>query len=411
MKWIRRCCLLSAVMISAFSSFAQTYAYYFNGNFNEASAGPALSEVLSCGAVTGSFTTQIISTTAGSCSALAQPVFAFNAGGGLSFPNNSTIGGTYTIHMFFKFNALGGYQRIIDFLDGITDAGLYTLGNCLNFYPNGNVGTCSFMANTFFLLTLVRDGVTNVITIYLNGASFGTFNDAASTYVPATSTTPIVFFRDNIGASPAQCEDQSGSIKYLSVSPTLSTPADVYNTWTSICSIALPLQITSFAGHKENNTVLLSWQTQNEMNVSHFEIERSINGNSFQVINNVQAANSPLPNSYYFTDPYPMPGVSYYRIKMVDRDGQFRYTSTIKINFLGITVMQVYPNPAKDEIVIAGINSNGMIKLLSPDGRVLLQQSAAGQSMTLSISGLPQGVYIVEYNDGKNTQRQKLIKN
>jgi hypothetical protein len=173
-------------------------------------------------------------------------VLAFNEGGGLAFPNSSTIGSSYTINIFWKFNSLSGYQRIIDFLDGSTDVGLYTLNNCLNFYPNGNVGACpAFVANTFYLLTLVRDGSTGNITIYVNGTSFGTYNDASNTYVPSTTTTPIVFFRDDI-ASGAQCEDRDGSVKYISISTTQASAPEVANTWANICSIALPLHMTSF---------------------------------------------------------------------------------------------------------------------------------------------------------------------
>ncbi len=81
---------------------AQPYTYYFEGNFTAASGGPTLTEVLSCNATNGAFTNQPITTSNGTCGSTSQPVFAFNEGGGISFPNNNNIGGSYTIDIFLN---------------------------------------------------------------------------------------------------------------------------------------------------------------------------------------------------------------------------------------------------------------------------------------------------------------------
>lgn len=401
--------LLLFLLVATALSFGQVNEYRFNGNFNESNTGPALTEVLSCTAAAGSFNSRTINITSGTCGVTPQQVFDFNAGGGVSFPNSNTIGGTYTIHVFFKFNIQSGYRRVIDFLGGGTDVGLYTLNNCLNFYPNGNVGTCPyFVASTFYLLSLVRDGATNNISIYVNGTSFGTYSDAALNYVPATGTTPIVFFRDNI-AGAAQCENADGSIKYLSVSPLTSTPAEVNSVWTNICTIALPVELESFTGTKSGTGVLLNWKTGNEISIAGYQIERSADGSSFTAIGNVSSAH--LPSYIYsFTDTKPLAGDGWYRLKITDLNGSSRYSPLLKINFKPGAGMQLYPNPASDLVMINGIADHGILKLYNATAVLLKTLTATGEAMSISIGSYPPGVYILEYSNAHTTERQKLVK-
>ena len=390
------------------ASFGQVNEYRFNGNLNESSTGPALTEVLSCGAAAGNYNSQTINITAGTCGAVPQQTFNFNPGGGLSFPNNSTISGTYTIHVFFKFNVLSSYRRIIDFLGGVSDVGLYALNNCLNFYPNGNVGTCPyFVANTFYLLTLVRDGATNNISIYVNGTSFGTYGDAAANYVPVTGTTPIVLFRDNIGG-PAPCENADGSIKYLSVSPLASTPAEVNTVWTNICTIALPVDLVSFTGTKTGADVLLNWKTENETGTTGYEIERSADGRSFTAIGTVPATHLP-EQLYSFMDTKPLGGDCWYRLKIIELNS-YRYSPQLKINFKPGTGIQLFPNPATDLLMLKGIMAGGSLRLYDATGVLLKIFAATGEAMSISLGSYPPGVYILEYKNGTNTERQKLVK-
>jgi gliding motility-associated-like protein len=226
-------------------SRSQTHQYLFNNNLNENSGGPALSEILACGSSAGSYGVQTSGTTAGDC--LTSNAFCFNDGGGLQHPNSGLISGSYTINMFFRFTTLGGYARVIDFSNSASDAGIYFLGNCLNLYPNGNVGTCPyFNTNTYYLITFVRDGGTNIISVYVDGTLFGTYNDSGNLYRPATGTEPIIFFRDD---NPVPCENQPGCIKFISVGPTVASASDVALLWANIgtvtqSTIATPPTVT-----------------------------------------------------------------------------------------------------------------------------------------------------------------------
>ncbi len=241
-------CLFFALLVGA----QPVQEYFFNNSFNGTNSGPTLTETLSCGAATGAYGTDSIITSSGLCS--VSNAFCFGAGGGMVYPN-SNITGNDSINLFFKFSTLGGWSRIIDFSNSAADAGIYLLGNCLNFFPNGNVGPCpNFQPNTYYLYTFVRNGSTNIISVYVNGALFGTYNDAGNIYRPSTNSSPIIFFRDD---NAVPCENKAGCVKYASVSADTLSAAEVDSIWINICNISLPpcQAAISYPGSPYSNTV------------------------------------------------------------------------------------------------------------------------------------------------------------
>jgi Secretion system C-terminal sorting domain len=389
---------------------AQTHVYTFQGNFDEfGNVGPSLTEVLSCGATSGSYTNQVINTIAGNCSVASPQVFAFNEGGGLSYPNNSFITGSYTINLFFEFNFLNGYQRIIDFKNSTTDRGMYILGNCLNFYPNGNVGTCPFfVANTYYLITIVRDAATNLVNVYVNGNPFVVdYNDALNDYSPTTTTTPIIFFRDDI---PVACEDRDGTIKYLSLQASTSTPAEILDLWNNICAVVLPLKLDNFAAQRMANYSLLNWQTSNEINVSHFEVERSFDGQNFNLIKSVNS-NPSANNTYTYNDFSTFTSgekTIFYRLKMVDKDAKFTYSKIVKLEISGKVNIAIMPNPTKDYITINGVGTYKFLEIVDANGKVVKRMSRENDHQ-YKIAGLASGIYMLRIINDKKIITSKII--
>lgn len=202
-----------------------TQSYFFNGNFNPYASGSPLVEQISCGADYGDFTTS--PDTTDYCSGN----FCFEAGGGLSFQNSNFITSTFSINLYCSFNTLGGWTRIIDFSNSTQDAGIYLLNNSLDFYPNGDVGPPNFFSpNTYYLFSFTRDGSTGLITIYVNGILFSSYNDASNLYNLPSSTSPVVFFYDD---PIFACEVKPGCVKYLDVRDYTMDSSDVANLWTS----------------------------------------------------------------------------------------------------------------------------------------------------------------------------------
>ena len=88
----------------------------------------------------------------------------------------------------------------------------------------------------------------------------------------------------------------------------------------------LPIYLASFTGERSGNFNQLYWVTEQEINSSHFEIERSLNAIDFYRIG-TEPAN--VTNPYEFLDEAPLIGDNYYRLKMIDRDSQYSYSKVI----------------------------------------------------------------------------------
>jgi len=143
---------------------------------------------------------------------------------------------------------------------------------------------------------------------------------------------------------------------------TLGTSTDA-NAWSSntqwyAISTAnlLPVEMVSFTGAKNKENVDLIWQTASEINSSHFEIQRSADGVTFETIGAEDAAgfsNSLL--NYTFTDSAPFQGMNYYRLKEVDTDGRVQYSDVVVVDFFtGNSLLQVsfYPNPMEENATL-----------------------------------------------------------
>lgn len=377
------------------------HEYFFNNIFTATAGGPTLTQNLACSAAAGSFGTQTITTSAGSCS--VANVFCWNAGGGLNYPNPSYITNQYTIHLFFQFNTLSGWTRIIDFSNSTADAGFYLLGNCLNFYPNGNVGTCPFFnPGTYYLYSFVRNGTTGVIDAYINGTLFGTYNDAGGTYRCATNTTPIIFFRDD---NAVPCEVKSGCIKYASVTSATSTAAQINTVWTNICSIVLPIELGEFKAYPLTNSVDLNWTTLSEKNNKLFEVERSGDAMNFTKIGEVAGAgNSNSHKNYKFQDLSPKNGSNYYRLKQIDNDGAFKYSSVEVAEFNG-KILPFHPSPSNGTIIFSEKHIRQPVTVRNTLGQEVFNLDAVPNNGEIDLNALPFGIYFVSVG----TECHKLI--
>ncbi len=177
-------------------------------------------------------------------------------------------------------------------------------------------------------------------------------------------------------------------------------------------SEVLPLTLLSFNAIKQQNDVLTEWQTTSEINVSHFELERSTNGVNFISIANINATNSSTINNYRFTDVNVMlnnPGKQYYyRLKMVDKDGQFKYSNVTVINIATGDPIKIYPNPARDYILVDGVKEGMAIEINDASGK-LVKRFISNASNRYVVSDLHKGLYFVKIHDKENATVTKLI--
>ena len=158
----------------------------------------------------------------------------------------------------------------------------------------------------------------------------------------------------------------------------------------------LPVKIASFSGRKiAANSVLLKWKTENEVNLSKYEIERSTDGLNFIHTGVVNAGTS--NNDYSFIDNVSTQGTLFYRIKEIDLDNRFEYSSVIALRFdndvkPGITI---FPNPASHSIFITTKNNSEilLIKIFDSNGKIVLRKE--GTENNIDLRSLASGLYRV----------------
>lgn len=116
----------------------------------------------------------------------------------------------------------------------------------------------------------------------------------------------------------------------------------------------LPVEWLFFTATPMGDDVLLEWATAAEFNNDHFEVERSSDGASFEVIGTLRSGGSgSTTRTYSHIDQRPLPGTSYYRVRQVDLDGGSKTSEVLSVR-RDVTaagpIPPFYPNPASDRL-------------------------------------------------------------
>ena len=164
----------------------------------------------------------------------------------------------------------------------------------------------------------------------------------------------------------------------------------------------LPVTFTSFTGVIKDNKAALSWSTTNEVNNSHFIIERSINGRNFDSVGRVQAGSNSA-NRYAFSENNSN-ATSYYRLKQVDLNGTFIYSAVITLKNAGSTrEMTIYPAQATTTIQYVVANeaqATATVQVFNMTGQPVISQkevlSTGLNNRSLNVSHLASGAYILK---------------
>ncbi len=159
--------------------------------------------------------------------------------------------------------------------------------------------------------------------------------------------------------NPTFIDDLPGGTYYLNV--------EMWDaSWNSYCTLTEYVSIPSgngleseaeledlfFVANKNGRVANLYWVTNTESKNDYFVIERSYDNSTFETLAEVTSRTNDLGNyTYQDLDDLPLPGVNYYRIKEVFKDGSFIYSTVRKVEFeIDVKDISVYPNPTAGEI-------------------------------------------------------------
>lgn len=172
----------------------------------------------------------------------------------------------------------------------------------------------------------------------------------------------------------------------------------------------LPITYLNFSGQKQQQSVLLNWQTANELNNNYFSLERSAS-NSFSELAKISTNKS---HNYSYTDFKPLSGTNYYRLKEVDNDGKTTYSQIVSIVFDGTNKFIVYPNPVTSVLNVQGLKPAETYQLILTDAKgSVVDKKAVGNmsAYSWSVSNLAKGFYNLKIISNNNYSSSiKVIK-
>jgi trimeric autotransporter adhesin len=139
----------------------------------------------------------------------------------------------------------------------------------------------------------------------------------------------------------------------------------------------LPVRFIEIAADKNaDKTNTVKWNVGDELNIQHYEIERSENGRNFSSIGNAAALNNTGGSyAYNFLDATPLAQDNYYRVKAISINGQTQYSAIVRVVAeTKETSIAVYPNPVEDKLVKIHFTSNTgkySVSLLNAAGKTV----------------------------------------
>lgn len=186
-----------------------------------------------------------------------------------------------------------------------------------------------------------------------------------------------------------------GLTSYNFLSPDLNTPL-------ALGSATLPVLFTKVGAHCNDNGSVISWTTPAEFNSDYFEVEHSDNGNFWESLKRVKAAGTTSLLHTYMVPDF-TGGLQYYRVKAVDKDGQYMYTGVMKSNCAVPDInVNIYPVPAINILnIVIGSKRNVKTQLQIVDGAGKLVRMVnaslvmGSNSLQIELAGLPSGEYLL----------------
>ncbi|MFY7963561.1 MAG: DUF7619 domain-containing protein [Chitinophagaceae bacterium] len=273
------------------------------------------------------------------------------------------------------------------------------------------------------LSSLLQPGYFNVIsTSHLANLSYSFNNNIVyfeflNIYLPDSAT--------NYSGSQGWITFKVKPLAAVAVGTYIDNKASIYfdynkpivtNLARTLISTIVPVKLLSYElrlvneATRNEKRVTNIWATANEINASHFNVQRSIDGVNFKTVGQVAAKGNGV---YSFIDPltnYHLPSSIFYRLQMVDKDGRFEYSPIREINLQPtISNIRLYPNPAKEIVTVECANAKEIL-ITDYFGRTKHKAIINNQLSIINVQGFAKGIYLVQVVlDNGSIKTEKLI--
>lgn len=168
----------------------------------------------------------------------------------------------------------------------------------------------------------------------------------------------------------------------------------------------LPVNLVDFHGTVSGSKAVLKWKVSTEYNLMHYELEKSADGLAFRALKKEFPRGH--DSQYQVTDMQLLPGHSFYRLRITDKDGSYNYSSIVKImnHAKETAVTDFYPNPATNRLQVDFYslqNKSLQYSILGMQGQRILggkhHLQAGNSSLILAVGSLHAGSYLLKISD------------
>ena len=166
------------------------------------------------------------------------------------------------------------------------------------------------------------------------------------------------------------------------------------------------------AASPESNRNKITWHSGSETNLATYFVEKSADGKQFENLTSLPAEGKAW--GYITYDNQPLNGLTYYRLKMVDKDGSYSYSKTVQAyqSRNGEVLVQAYPNPADDVLHVQLFGATeGIVQLTDVSGRLVANATMdLNGHASFNVQHLAAGAYFVKWSNGSSSKTLKVIR-
>lgn len=267
-----------------------------------------------------------------------------------------------------------------------------SLGLFLGVASTGRIARLNIATNT---LSFDATPVINLPT----GVNYGaTYSDANADNLYAFNNSAGTFYKISLTSNTA-----------TQISTSIASSS---NDGASCATAVLPVTLSHFSGLIRQGIHELRWETSKEQLSSHFEILRSNDGHTFQVIGNVAAAGSSSElKKYQFSDINPHNGTNFYKLTSVDLDGTVSYSNVITLSRNAAEEVKIFPVPIQGKLHITGLNWENIKELRVVDITNKIVFKTSQQVEEIDFSDFANGFYFIQLTKlNAGTEVYKVIK-
>jgi hypothetical protein len=181
-------------------------------------------------------------------------------------------------------------------------------------------------------------------------------------------------------------------------------------------SWVLPVTLTGFTAKRQDNSTLVEWKTEKEVNLHHYIAERSDNGTAFYSIAQVAARNSGNTEQYQVRDNNPIRDIAYYRLRMADGDGKESFSRIVAVTDKNNSNLALLTNPVRNKITLVAtsqLSGEFRYQLSTMNGQLVQQGTLSilnGGQYEIPLTGkLQQGTYTLKVINQKQSFYYKLL--